>query len=86
MKKTDISDDDFQPVELKGKENLPEIGQRCLFQLRTWKDRPVRNFRCYGYRDDVNSIYVPLYKTRLSILCVKGWIVQPGNPFYNGNI
>lgn len=84
---SELKDEDFQPVELKDKENLPAIGQRCLFILRSWKDKPVRNgFRVYGYRDDKKTIYIPLYKTKLNILCVKSWHVEPGAPFYDGNL
>lgn len=82
----ELSEDQFQPVELKGKENLPAIGQRCLFILRSWKDKPVSNFRVYGYRDDKSTIYIPLYKTKLNVICIKSWRIEPGAPFYDGNL
>lgn len=79
--------EELQPVEINGRENLPAVGQRCLFVLRSWKDRPVlTGFRAYGYRDDEDSVYLPLHKVKLSILCVKQWRIELGEHFYNGHI
>lgn len=84
---SELKDEDFQPVEIKGKGNLPAIGQRCLFILRSWKDKPVRNgFRVYGYRDDKRTVYIPFYKTKLNVICVKSWRIEPGDTFHDGHI
>lgn len=81
-----ITDDEFQSVSQSDRENLPKIGVRCLFIFRSWDTYPVDNFRAYGYRDDVDTVYLPLYKIHLSILCVKSWYATGGELFYNGNI
>lgn len=85
MRLGDILDKDFQPTEFMGRENLPKIGERCIFILRSWDDRPVQNFRCFGYRDDVNTIYIPLYKKSLHKLCLKSWFRIGGEDFANGH-
>lgn len=86
MRLGDIRDEDFQPTEFNGRENLPKIGERCIFILRSWDNRPVQNIRFFGYRDDVNSIYIPLYKKKLHKLCLKSWFRIGGEDFYDGHL
>lgn len=57
-------------VEVNRREDLPIVGERCLFELKT-------GFRFYGERADWEQIVCYLYHKRYSWIAIRQWKSEP---------
>ena len=79
---------EFHFLDSAGRGNLPKIGQRALWVLKqgaTMKNKRLSiGLIAFGYRFEDETVYLPLYKEKVSIKDVTAWKLVEGPSFWNG--